>query len=197
MPASFRDPAAARTARPALIIGLMYLTLLATRPNCGAAVRGNEIRYVGGSMLAIAERTLGKLELSDAQVARFIAKRNSFDIVYKNITSLEYGQQVGRRVALAIMISPAALLSKKRQHYLSVGFVDGHGHIQAAVLEVGKEYIHAVVTILERRSSNVKLEFESEEAEKHFKSLNLQELLLMEKAIKEEVKRKFLQEGSR
>jgi hypothetical protein len=123
--------------------------------------------YVGGTLTAISEKTEGKLDLSSDSALVFTAKAGKFTVPYKGLTSIEYGQKAGRRVGVALAVSPVALFSKKRKHYLSIAFSDEQGNKQGAVFEVAKGMIHSVVTNLETRSGK-KVEFESEEAKKHF-----------------------------
>ena len=132
-----------------------------------AAVRGNEAMYVGGTSANISEKTEGKLDLSDQSVGRFIAKKGEIAIPYAQITSLEYGQKAGRRVGVALAISPVALFSKKRRHYLTIGYSDAKGAKQGVVLELAKGTVHRVTSILETKSGK-KVEFESGDAKKHF-----------------------------
>jgi hypothetical protein len=79
---------------------------------------------------------------------------------------LEYGQKAGRRVGVALAVNPLFLFSKKRKHYLTVGFSDSAGQTQGAVLELGKKRVRAILDILETRSGK-QVEYESEEARKH------------------------------
>lgn len=141
--------------------------LLGAAPNLAAAVRGDEALYVGGTITAVPEKTEGRLDTSDPAFAKFVAKRGTFQIPYEKISSLEYGQKAGRRLGVALAVSPVALFSKKRKHYLTVAFVDEQGVKQGAVLELGKGRIKPVSTLFETRSGK-KMEFESEDARKHF-----------------------------
>lgn len=131
-----------------------------------AAVRGEEAMYVGGTITAVPEKSEGRLDLSGEKEARFNAKKGSFAFGYANITSLEYGQKAGRRVGVALAVSPLFLFSKKRKHFLTVGFKDESGKAQGAVLEVGKNNVRSVISTLETRSGT-KVEYESEEAKKY------------------------------
>ena len=79
--------------------------------------------------------------------------------------SLEYGQKAGRRVAVAVLVSPFALFSKKRNHYLTITYKDRAGADQAAVFEVGKDIVRTTLTVLEVRSKK-QVEFQDEEAKK-------------------------------
>lgn len=140
------------------------LTLLRQSP---AAVRGDEVMYVGGTMQHIPDKTEGKLALDAPTGAEFNCEKGRFTIPYKGITSLEYGQKSGRRIGVAIAISPIALLSKKRKHFLSIGFKDEKGVGQGAVFELSKNETHTVIATLEAKSGK-KVEFESEDARKHY-----------------------------
>jgi hypothetical protein len=146
---------------------LLPVLALLSAVGLAAAVRGDDVMYVGGTMKAVPEKTEGHLDTTDTTVARFTAKHGSFVIPYAGITSLEYGQKAGRRLGVALVVSPVALLSKKRRHYLTVNFADDKGNKQGAVLEVAKGRIRPVAEALASRSGK-KIEFESDEARKHF-----------------------------
>ncbi|MDZ7638934.1 MAG: hypothetical protein U5J83_11930 [Bryobacterales bacterium] len=150
--------------RRVLMLSLVPLALAAT--SLSAAVRGDEVMYVGGTLSEIPERTEGRLDLSSTEEANFNSKKGVFHLAYAKITSLEYGQKAGRRVGVALVVNPLFLFSKKRKHFLTVGYADAQGQAQGVVLEVGKKNVRSVIEILETRSGK-KVEFESEEAKKH------------------------------
>ncbi len=132
----------------------------------GAAVRGKDARYVGGTIAALQENTDGKIELSES-AAVFAPKRGAkLTIPYHRIESLEYGQKAGRRVGVGIVISPLFLLSKKRKHFLTIGFQDEAGKTQGAVFELAKGIVHETLSTFEAKTGK-KIEYESEEARKH------------------------------
>lgn len=131
------------------------------------AVDSDGAMYVGGTFTAkIPEKTEGKLDLSQEAVAKFIWKKGEAEIAYDKIDSIEYGQKAGRRVGVAVMVSPIALFSKKRKHYLTLGFNDKDGKPQGVVLELGKDTVRQALSIFEARTGR-KVEYESEEAKKH------------------------------
>ena len=78
---------------------------------------------------------------------------------------MEYGQQVSRRIALAIVISPLILLSKSRKHFLTVGYTDDAGRQQALVFRIDKGDIRATLVSLEARTG-LKVQYQDEEARK-------------------------------
>jgi hypothetical protein len=122
--------------------------------------------YVGGTIKSVPEATKGTLDTDNDQVLVFASPSGSFEIPYDRITSLEYGQKAGRRVGVALVITVWILFSKKRKHFLTIGFKDAQGTPQGVVLEIPKGTAKTMITILEVRSGQ-KVEYESEEAKKH------------------------------
>ena len=144
---------------------LVLLVALSGPYAAAAAVTGKEVMYVGGTA-GVPEATEGMLDTSNPKALLFVSPKGKFEIPYDGITSVEYGQKAGRRVGVAIAISVWALLSKKRKHFLTVGYKDGNNVQQGVVLELPKGTPKSVITIIEARSG-VKCEYESEEARKH------------------------------
>jgi hypothetical protein len=130
------------------------------------AVRGKEVMYVGGTIAGLPEATEGLLDTTDPKALRFTSSKGKFDIPYDGVTSIEYGQKAGRRLGVALAITVWALFSKKRKHFLTVGFKDGEDKPQGVVIELPKGTPKSVITVLEARSG-LKCEYESEEARKH------------------------------
>ncbi len=142
-------------------IALLSLTFLV-----GAfAVDKDKASYVGGTA-NLPANTEGQLLTSGGTEAVFTYKGGQLTIPYKNIKSIEYGQKAGRRIGVAIMVSPIALLSKKRKHYLTLGYADAANASQGVVIELGKDVVRSTLTALEARSGK-KVEYESEDARKN------------------------------
>ena len=83
-----------------------------------------------------------------------------------------YGQKSGRRVGAAvagfIFLGPAGLLflmSKKQDHFLTLGFKDENGKEQVAVFKLNKDAVRLLLPILEARSGK-KVEYQNKDAEK-------------------------------
>lgn len=146
---------------------LMLLVSMVASSTLMAAVRGNEAMYVGGTITTVPEKTEGRLDTTGNTQATFTAKKGSFSIPYATITSIEYGQKAGRRVGVALAISPIALFSKKRKHFLSIAYTDDKGVKQGAVFEIAKGRVRDVASVLESKSGK-QIEFESEDAKKHY-----------------------------
>jgi len=136
------------------------------------AVDGDKAMYVGGTITGVKEKAEGPFNTKNEATIQFSTKNDgSLDIPYATITGLEYGQKAGRRVGVAIMVSPLALFSKKRNHYLTVSFTDPAGKEQSAVFELGKDIVRTTLTILETRSGR-KIEYQDDEAKKSSKGGN-------------------------
>jgi hypothetical protein len=93
-------------------------------------------------------------------------------IEYARIRDLEYGQQAGRRVRTTVgsgvLLGPIGLLalsSKKRDHYLTIGYLDEQGRDQVVILQLGKEIVRVTLAAIEARSGKP-VEYLDEEARK-------------------------------
>jgi len=130
-----------------------------------AAEPGVKTQVVGGTVSAIETRSSARLDLTGQETLLFRCGKTALTIPYGKVNTVEYGQNVSRRYAAAILISPVLLLSKSRQHFVTVGYVDGEGKQQALVLKVGKGDIRAVLTGLEARTGR-RVEYQDNEARK-------------------------------
>ena len=143
----------------------LYLCLLALPLALAAGGPGVKAQYVGGTVAAISGKPTARLDLADAEALRFHCGASELTIDYRKINTLEYGQNVSRRYAAAILISPVLLLSKSRKHFVTIGYVDGAGNQQALVLRVDKGDIRMVLASLEARTGR-RVEFQDDEARK-------------------------------
>ena len=128
-----------------------------------AGLSSNKAQYVGDTISALKEQTEGTISTKDEKQLLFDYKKGKLEIPYDRINSLEYGQKAGRRVGLAIAVTPIALLSKKRRHFLTVNFMDDNDKQQAGVFELGKDIVRVTLSSLEARTGR-KIEYQDEEA---------------------------------
>jgi hypothetical protein len=137
------------------------------------AVDGKKAMYVGGTRTDIKEAAEGKFDVSAEDVMAFTPDKTKVrhTISYKDVTELEYGQKAGRRVAVGLLVSPLALFSKKRKHYLTINFKDDTGKDHAVVFELGKDIVRTTLAILEARTSK-QIQYQDEEARKSGKGGN-------------------------
>jgi hypothetical protein len=165
-------------------IALALVAALSLNATAFAGIGSKKAAYVGGSTKdkdfpGAKESVEGELQTGDEKEMRFVAKHNgsqkTFVVPYNQIIDLEYGQKAGRRVgaavATAILISPVGLFllfSKKRKHFLTVGYKDGEGKEQVVVFELGKDIVRTTLAVVEARSGK-KIEYQDEEAKKSSK----------------------------
>ena len=152
-----------KTAKPTVALLIAALCLLETTALAGLG--SDKAMYLGGTVSAIPEKTEGKSSTKDEKVFVFESKKGKIVVPYDHIDSLEYGQKAGRRIGVAVVINPLFIFSKKRKHYLTLGWTDEEGKQQAAVFELGKEIIRVQLATLEARSGR-KIEYQDEEARK-------------------------------
>ena len=164
-------------------IASMIVLVVALRAPFAFATDSKGASYFGGTITTFngsKDPVDGTLDTANAQALVFSAteknfKGKTFSIPYDRVIDLEYGQKAGRRVGAAvastILLGPiglVALLSKKRNHFLTVGFKDDAGKDQVAIIELGKDIVRTTLPIVETRSGK-KVEYQDEEARKSAK----------------------------
>ena len=150
--------------RLALTIALSFMLLSLSL----SAVDGKKAQYVGGTVKGMAEKAEGRFDTTDDADLIFTPDGKGSTVLripYAAITELEYGQKSGRRVGVAIMVSPLALFSKKRNHFLTISYMDSSSKEQAAVFELGKDIVRTAVKIVETRSGK-DVQYQDDEARK-------------------------------
>jgi hypothetical protein len=130
-----------------------------------AGVPARKATYRGGTITQLEISQNGELSLESADRLVFVAEAGGLEVPYASIRGIEYGQNAGRRLGLAIVVSPLFLLSKKRKHFLTIHFADQRGDSQAAVFELGKKIVRTTLAALEARTG-LRIEYEDEEARK-------------------------------
>jgi hypothetical protein len=142
------------------VVALVSLLMAATDARGQARVE-----YIGGTAAQITVGSGGSIDLADSHYLAFYSKKVQVRVAYDHVNLLEYGLQVDRRLLLAVAISPAFMLSKRRKHFLTIGYADDTGQQQALVFEVDKRSVRAALASLEARTGR-KIEYQDEEARK-------------------------------
>lgn len=146
-------------------IALILACMLALDFTAFAGLGNDKTAYIGGTENQIKEGTEGRSSAKDEKNFEFEYKGGSLAIPYGEVNDLEYGQKAGRRIGLAIAISPWLLFSKKRKHFLTVGWKDEQDKQHAAVFELGKSVIRTTIATLEARTGK-KVDYQDDEARK-------------------------------
>jgi hypothetical protein len=147
------------------LISLLLLCLLALDSLAFAGLGSDKTAYVGGTENQIKDGAEGQSSAKDEKNFVFEYKGGNLTIPYSQVNDLEYGQKAGRRIGLAIAISPWLLFSKKRKHFLTVGWKDEQEKQHAAVFELGKSIIRTTIATLEARTGK-KVDYQDDEARK-------------------------------
>lgn len=143
-----------------LLVSGVVLSLAVT-----AAEPGIRTQFVGGTLPGVRAKSNARLDLTSADTLVFHSADSELRIGYLKINTLEYGQNVSRRYAAAILVSPLLLLSKSRKHFITLGYVDAEGRQQALVFRVEKGDIRSVLAGLEARTGR-RIEYQDAEARK-------------------------------
>jgi hypothetical protein len=141
---------------------LCLLTAWLTLAGAGPGVKA---QFIGGTVSGMKAKSDARLDLTGADSLTFQCGKTEFRIEYRKVNTIEYGQNVSRRYAAAILISPVLLLSKSRRHYVTIGYMDDAGAQQALVLRVEKGDIRSVLASLEARTGR-RVEYQDDEARK-------------------------------
>lgn len=150
--------------------GAAVIAFIVCAAHIVVAVDGDKAMYMGGTISSIKDKAEGKLiTTSDSEIVFQAGGKGSVTVPYGAVSELEYGQKAGRRVAVAVMISPLALFSKKRNHYLTITYKDASGKEQAGVFELGKDIVRTTLKILEVRTGK-EITFQDAEACKQYKT---------------------------
>ena len=163
---------------------IIVLTLLVSflgNATVFAGLSSKKAAYQGGTtkdkdFAGAKEGVEGKFIINDETALKFDYEINkvkkNFSIPYNQFIDIEYGQKAGRRVgaalATAILISPVGLFllfSKKRKHFVTIGYKGEDGKDQVAIFELGKDIVRESLAVLEARSGK-KIVYQDEEAKK-------------------------------
>src|SRR5947207_1095533 len=129
-----------------------------------AANGGLSVPFVGGTLPELSKSN-ARLDISGRQALVFHAGKSDLTIPYDKINVIEYGQNVSRRYAAAVLVSPLLLLSKSRKHFVTLEYVDSEGKQQALVFRTDKRDIRGLLAALEARTGR-RIEFQDDEARK-------------------------------
>jgi hypothetical protein len=159
----------------------LVLCLVLSPTVLAAGLGSKKAAYHGGSTKekdfpGITKSVEGNLNIDDEKTLKFEFTQNNssntYSIPYDQFIDIEYGQNAGRRVGAAVAtgliflpLGVFMLFSKKRKHYVTIGYKDVEGKEQVAVFELGKDLVRTTLPILEARSGK-KIEYQDDEAKK-------------------------------
>jgi hypothetical protein len=148
--------------------GRVVLIVCLAVPVFAGGLPGIKAEFVGGTPKGLKVKSAARLDLSSPEEMVFRCGEIELRVAYNKVNTLEYGQNVSRRWAAAVLISPVLLLSKSRRHFVTVGYLDLDGKQQVLVMRVEKGDIRAVLMSLEARTGR-RIEYQDDEARKAVK----------------------------
>lgn len=129
-----------------------------------AGVKSDQAAYVGGTE-KIAEGIEGYALVGNEREFVYECSSGQVIIPYDQVNDLEYGEKAGRRVGLAIAINPLFIFSKKKRHFLTIGWKDESSKQHAAVFELGKSIIRETIVVLEEKTGK-KVDYQDQDSRK-------------------------------
>jgi hypothetical protein len=148
-----------------VLAGVAVLSALGAQD--ALAVGSNKVKFMGGTVGGVPEKTEGRVDVTDSTEMVFMGEKGgTVKIPWRKVETIEYGQRVSRRWKTAIL-TPWALLSKGRKHIVTIAYKDKDGGGQAAVFEFGKDVYRTTLASLKAKSGK-EISCQDEEARKHF-----------------------------
>lgn len=151
-------------------IALALALLLAATTAVFAGVANDKVSYQGGTESDIPANTDGYCTTGNEREFIFAFKQGQLVIPYDQVNDLEYGMDAGRRLSFGTAANPFRLFTKKKKHFLTIGWKDEHAVQHAAVFELGKSVVRPTIVTLEARTGK-KVDYQDDEARKSLGSL--------------------------
>lgn len=120
---------------------------------CLAQGKGYKAQYKGGTLLTKGDS--GRLFITSDIIRLNMKQGETLEINPKNVTTLSYGKEASRRVALwltlGIVLTPwllFGLFAKRKNHYIGIEYKDGEGKAGAILIRADKkEYMPMLVSL--------------------------------------------------
>jgi hypothetical protein len=160
---------AGNLARSRLLAGsakLFAIALIASSaltPSLPAQPGGARAYLTGTTVPGFPNKCDVRVDMTGDREMLFVTHLLTLHVPYDKVTTLEYGQHVGRRYAEAVLLSPLFLLSKSRKHFLTVFYSDANGREQAVVMQINKGDVRALLPELEAKTGR-RVEYTDQEA---------------------------------
>jgi hypothetical protein len=132
------------------------------------AVGSDKVKFMGGTVASVPEKTEGRVDVTDPSNMVFKGdKGGTVQVPWQTVQAIEYGQRVSRRWKTALFLTPWAVFSKGRKHMVTITYEDAAGTEQAAVFEFGKDVYRTALAALKAKSGK-EIACQDEDARKQF-----------------------------
>jgi hypothetical protein len=127
-----------------------WLLLAISMP--AAAVEDGQVMYVGGTVAALKEGALGRLNTTSKTALEFESAGSTLAIPYAKIDSFEYSQKVARHLGVLPAIAVGLVKKRQRRHFFQINYRDDNSVSQVAIFEVAKRMPPSLLAILQTRA---------------------------------------------
>jgi len=118
------------------------------------AVENEEVMYVGGTVAAVKEGAIGRLDTTSPTALKFYSPGGSFEIPFARFDSYTYSEETARHLGVLPAVGVAILRKRQHRHFFRISFHDENSTPQVAVFEVSKHMPKTVMAILQTRAPN-------------------------------------------
>lgn len=117
-----------------------------------AAVDTGQVAYVGGTVPALKEGTLGRLDTSLETALNFEYSGAKVSIPFAGIDSFEYTQQRARHLGVLPTIAVGLFKHLQYRHFFRIAYHGEDNSSQVAVFEVPKQMPRSLLAVLQTRA---------------------------------------------
>ena len=119
------------------------------------AVEHGQVLYLGGTIPALSENTLGKLDLTSASAMQFDSPKGKFEIPYKTIDAFQFSEELTHHLGVLPAIAVGLTRTRKHRHYFRIVYHNQSNVSQGVVFEVPKQMPPVLQAVLKARCERV------------------------------------------
>lgn len=135
-----------------VVVALALAAPAFSEPGRTAAVEGQQVMYVGGTVTGLKEGAMGRLDLTAEKGLVFESSGARYEIQYTQITSHKYTEQLARRLGVVATVAVVLVKRRQRRHFIEINFRSDDGIPQVANFEISKDAVQAVTAVLDARA---------------------------------------------
>jgi hypothetical protein len=116
------------------------------------AVDVGQVTYVGGTVPALKEGTVGRLDTALETALEFEHSGGKVTIPFGKIDSFEYTEKRARHLGVLLTIAIGLFKHLQRRHFFQIAYHDEENTPQVAVFEVPKQMPQTLLAVLQTRA---------------------------------------------
>lgn len=131
---------------------VVALAVLLTISLSAIAVDMGQVAYIGGTVPALKEGALGRLDTAQETVLIFEHSGGKVVIPFAKIDSYEYSEKRARHLGVLPTIAVGLFKHLQRRHFFRIAYHDDADVEQVALFEVPKEMPQTLLAVLQTRA---------------------------------------------